>query len=422
MEFTEKDLQDKLEALKVKLEDSLTKKAKDEITLQIKAVSDQIAELKAALEKPDEATAKKFTDLEALLKEVKDAAAANQPVIDAFVANKQKGDNDNQPKSFGLRLNEAMTEKTDDIEKFIRKEKGHERLIIDLKTVGDMTIGNVTGGTRYGQQMRPGIIMDPPRRVHVRSLLTVASAGPGNTYTFMRENGAGEGSIAPTAETATKPQFDQDLVEATVNFETIAGWLRVTKKAMRNIPGFIAYLQQRLPERLLRAEDNQLLYGDGNTPNIKGITITGNHTDANTTSSDLAEALIDSIAQLEDEEERYADGILLRPRAYYNFFKKKAGGSGEYDLPRNFNFINGVLYVGNVPVFPSTAITGGDYITGDWNMGAQLLVQEGMKIEFFEQDGTNVRENKVTVRIEETVAFPVFGDNYFIYGNDVDQS
>jgi HK97 family phage major capsid protein len=415
-----KELEVKLSELKASLETSLSQKAKDEVTAQLKTVTEQIEALKKDIGKPDETTTKKLGEIETLLTEVKTALDANQPVIDAFVANKQKGDNNQEPKSFDVVLKESITEKTDDLEKFIRKET--KSLVIDLKVVGDMTIGNVTGGTRYGQQMRAGIIMDPNRRVHVRSLLPVDSAGPGNTYTFMRENGVGEGSIAPTAETSTKPQFDQDLVEATVNFETIAGWLRVTKKAMRNIPGFISYLQRRLPERLLRAEDNQLLYGDGNTPNIKGITITGNHTDATTTSNDLAEALIDGISQLEDEEERYANGILIRPRAYYNFFKKKAAGSGEYDLPKNFIYQNGVLFISGVPVFPSTAITGGDYIVGDWQMGAQLLVQEGMRIEFFEQDGTNVRENKVTVRIEETVAFPVFGDNYFIYGNDVDQS
>jgi hypothetical protein len=39
-----------------------------------------------------------------------------------------------------------------------------------------------------------------------------------------------------------------------------------------------------------------------------------------------------------------------------------------------------------------------------------------MRIEIFEQDGTNVRENKITVRIEETVALPVYGSNYFIGG------
>lgn len=418
-----KELQDKLDALKSALEESLTKKQKAEIETQLKTVTDEIKALKDSMPKADTAAAEKIKELEATIATLKAAADANQPVIDAFVAQKDvKVETSN--KSFVQQLGETLMEKSDDIEKFIRKEKGYERLSIDFntKTVGDITVGNVTGGSRYGQQFAPSIIQQPNRRRHVRDMLPIAQAGPGNTYTFMKENGAGEGAIAPTAETSEKPQLDFDLIEATVNFETIAGWVRVTRKAMRNIPGFVAFLQSRLPEKLLRVEDEQILYGDGNTPNLKGIGTAGNFTAADTTNGEFEEALIDSISQLEDENERYATGILVRPKAYYDFFKSKATGSGEYDLPKNFIFVGGVLYISGIPVFPSTAVHTGDYFTGDWEQGAQLLIQEGMRIEFFDQDGTNVRENKVTVRIEETVALPVFGSDYFIKGNDSDAS
>lgn len=415
-----KDLQPKLDELKTALEGSLTQKAKDLIEAQIKTVTEQIESLKAGMGKPDTETANLLKSLQDTLAEIKEAAEKNQPVIDAFVHNKCRKPEIPARKSFDEVLASAILEKTDEVEKFIRKDT--KSLIIELKDVGDVTTSNVTGGTRYGQIMAPGIIEQPKRKVHVRDLVPVGAAGPGNTYTFMRENGDGEGAIAPTAETSTKPQIDVDLIEATVNFETIAGWLRISRKAMRNIPGMISFLQSRLPEKLLRIEDQQLLYGDGNTPNIKGITITGNHTDADMDYGQLAIRLIDAIAQLEDEEEREATGVLVRPRDYYNFFKNQASGSGEFDLPKNFVFTGNQLYISGVPVFASTALTYGDYIVGDWRMGAQLLVQEGMRLEFFEQDGTNVRENKVTVRIEETVAFPVYGDDYFIYGNDSDHS
>lgn len=319
------------------------------------------------------------------------------------------------PKSFDEVLKKAMEDKTDDIAKFARKET--KSLIIDLKDVGDFTTSNVTGGSRWGQVQRPGIIETPRRKTHIRSLVPVGTIGPGTEFVFMRENGAGEGSIAPVAEGATKPQIDMDLVESSVKIETIAGWMRVTRKAMNNIPGFTSFLQSRLPHKLMNVEDAQLLTGNGTTPNIKGIMTAGNYTAADTTATAFIERLIDSLAQLEDEEERHATGILMRPREYYNFFKNKATGSGEYDLPQNVAFVNGVLYISGVPVYTSTAIADGKFVVGDWAMGAQLLIQEGMRLEFFEQDGTNVRENKITVRIEETIAFPVYGDNYFIVGN-----
>lgn len=318
-------------------------------------------------------------------------------------------------KTFGDVLKDAMEEKTDDLEKFQRKET--KSLILELKAVGDMSTGNVTGGTRYGELFNPNIIDGVSRKVHMDQVLPGGSIGAGNTFTFMRENGVGEGNPAPVTEGATKSQFDFDLEEATVNIETIAGWLRVTRKAMSNIPGFISFLQRRIPERFRNVLDSQVLYGNGTTPNLKGILTAGNFQASTAAIADpLIEKLIDDIATLEDTYERDANGILLRPVDYYSFFKNKSSGSGVYDLPQGVSIEGGQLRLFGIPAFASTAITAPDYVVGDFNQGAQLLTQEAMRIEFFEQDGDNVRTNKVTVRVEGNYALPVYGDDYFIKG------
>lgn len=323
-----------------------------------------------------------------------------------------------EKKSFNDVLADAINENEDNYQKFLRKEK--KSFAIELKAVGDMSTANVTGGSRYGQIFDSNIRQNPNRKVHMSQVLRGGSIGAGNTYTFMRENGNGKGAIAPVAEGALKSQFDLDLVEATVNVETIAGWLRVTRKAMNNIPGFVSFLQARLPEKFQRALDAQILYGNGTTPNLKGILTTGNFVASTAVASQkLIEKLIDDVATLEDTYERDATGILLRPVDYYGFFKNKASGSGEYDLPEGVTFVNGQLFLFGIPVYASTAITAPDYVVGDFDMGAQLLTQEGMRIEFFEQDGTNVRENKVTVRIEGNYALPVYGPDFFIKGSTV---
>jgi HK97 family phage major capsid protein len=239
----------------------------------------------------------------------------------------------------------------------------------------------------------------------------------------MKQAAAGEGSIAFTSETGTKPQFDEDLVEASVKIETLAGWARITRKVMNNVPGFMQFLNSRMVERLLKAEDAAILYGDGVSPNIKGILTAGNFTASTSTATILVEKIIDDMAKLEDTAEREANIIWLRPQHYYGFFKNKASGSGEYDLPQNVVITNGQLYISGVLAVPTTALLintaptpdTADYVVGDVN-GAAFLVQESMRIEIFEQDGTNVRENKITVRIEETVALPVYGSDYFIKG------
>lgn len=405
------------EVIEEKLAKRLDKKSAD-MQVNLEAANKALAEMKTANETAQvslKAATDKTAELETTVNAQKEIIEKNQPIIDAFVVKDAK-DSKNKPnlmKSMDELIKETVLENTDAIQKFSRKET--KSLILDLKVVGDMGTGNVTG-TRYGAQFAPAIIQQPYRKTHIRDIMPTATAGPGNTYTHMREATTGEGDILPVAEGAEKPQMDLDLIEVTVPFEVLAGWLRVTRKAMNNIPGFISWLQRRLPEKLMRVEDQQILYGTGLNNQLKGIDHADNHTAETSTATVLAERIIDAISQLEDANERYATGVIVRPKEYYNFFKNKAGGSGEYDLPRNFTFVNGVLYVSGVPVVPTTAVTDGDFFVGDWQEGAELLIQEAMRLEFFEQDGTNVRENKVTVRIEETVALPVYGASFFIKG------
>lgn len=429
------ELKQQLAELKTQLETAADAKAKAAIAAEIKAIEQKLADavkdvpaLRAELETTKTAltTAQtEITELKATLVTKDEADKANQEAIDGLLSDVKALKTSKPRKEDAPTLGEAIATAFNDgdnyknIEMMATNHKDRlKKFSMDLKLVGDVSISaNYTGGSRGLQTLAPGIVQTPPRKVHIRQLVPNGTIGAGTEFVFMKENGEGEGSIAPTAETATKPQFDVDLVEASVKIETIAGWMRVTRRAMNNIPGFLSFLNNRLPEKLLRVEDTQLLNGDGVSPNIKGIMRTGNFTAATSTSSFLGEQLIDGLAQLEDTLDRSATGILLRPVDYYSFFKHKATTSGEYDLPKNFTFDGGVLRISGVPVFMSTGMIADQYIIGDWQMGAQLLIQEGMRIEFFEQDGTNVRENKITVRIEETIAFPVYGDSFFIVGS-----
>jgi HK97 family phage major capsid protein len=394
-----------LDSIELKLSNSLDGKATVAAKAEFKALSDKITELEGK---------DNSTELEA----IKTAATELKTQVEKLDVKMQKVTivtPQKQEKSFNQILAEAVEEKTDDLNKFIRKET--KSFSLELKAVGDMTTGNVTGGNRYGQVMAPGIIESQKRKVHIDQILPGGNVGPGNSFTFMRENGVGEGNAAPVAEGAAKAQLDLDLIESTVQIETIAGFVRFTRKAMNNIPGFISFLQSRLPERFRRVLDAQILYGDGATPNLKGILTAGNFVASTATLADpLIEKLIDDIAKLEDTYERDANGILLRPKDYYSFFKNKATGSGEYDLPQGVTIEGGQLRVLGVPAWASTAITSPDYVVGDFQNGAQLLTQEAMHVEFFEQDADNVTKNKVTARIEGNYALPVYGPDYFIKG------
>jgi len=405
----ELELKAEFEAIKTGLESKTAtevKSAIDAFEAKINTATEaQKAQFETVLKETKEAMELKFL---ADIKKVQDHADA----LDV----KLKGANQIEVKNenFNDAIEKAITAKSKEIEDF--RDKKSKSVELEIKAVGDFSTANVTGGNRYGQVFAPDIIMTPSRKVHMDEILPGGTIGPGNSFTFMREVGVGEGNIAPVAEGAMKPQFDLDLEEATVQVETIAGWIRVTRKAMSNIPGFISYLQRRLPQKFRNILDQQVLYGSGTTPNLKGILTAGNFTASTATISlPLVEKIILDVSRLEDAFERDANFIAMRPSAYYSFFLNKASGSGEYDLPQGVTIVGGRLSFLGIPAYPTTALSATDYIVGDME-GAQLLTQESMRIEFFEQDGTNVRENKVTVRIEGNFALPVYGSDYFIKG------
>lgn len=307
----------------------------------------------------------------------------------------------------------AVEDNHDNVEKFIRKES--KSLVLELKAVGDISTSSVTGDN-YGRITQGGIHLLQNRKSYVSDLVSQGTIGPGNDYYFMREK-AGEGAIAPHKEGEIKSQFDLKLEEANVPVETIAGWTRATRKAMQNIPGFMSWLQVRIPDLFKKVLDHNVLYGTGTNNELKGILATGNHIAQANYAAPFVEKLMDAITLLEDEHERDANMGLLRPVQYNSLFKQKADGSGEYDLPPGVTFVNGVLYVLGVPFYKTTALnkTAGDFVVGDRN-GAQLLTQNPMRIELFEQDRDNVIRNLVTVRVEGEYALPVYGNDFFVKG------
>lgn len=299
-------------------------------------------------------------------------------------------------------------------DKLANLKKG-ETLRLDLK---DMTFGNAftTAGASV-TYVRPGIIELPKRKLHIRELLPGGGMGNKSTFDFVKEITGSGSPIAPTAEGALKPQFGLALTETSVRAQWIAGFMKMSVNLLDDVEGMTTFLQSRLPEKLLRVEDEQILDGNGVGSNLLGLQSVGNFTAGAAAVTNRAETLVNAISQLENLD-REANGILLNPADWYTLWLYKAATSGEYTLPVNLvERVGGQMFIAGVPVFRSTAERALDYLVGDWTMGANLITREPARVEFFREDGTNAQTNQITVRIEERIALPVYGNDYFIYGS-----
>jgi len=387
-----KELMEQLEALKTELKTAADVAVKKEIEAKM-------AELKTQLEA--------ITEVKNDIKVIRDAADKNQKALDELIVAKNQKPVNPEGTSFNSLLAEGIKENFD---KITTLKKG-QSVSFDMKAVADMTFAvNFSTADSSVAQVRPGIIELPKRKLHIRQLLQGGTMGT-STFDYVKEV-TGEEAPETVAEGSAKNQFHLSLQEVSSPSQYIAGYIRLSRKMLDDVQGMTTFLQSRLLELLLREEDDQLINGDGTSPNISGITDTGNYTAASTAETAEALMLIDAISQLEGYD-REANGILLHPTDYWTLAKLSNLNQSSVVVTSE----NGVLRIGGVPVFRSTACAVDQYIVGDWAMGANFLVREAPRVEFSYEDATNFTTNKVTVRVEERVAFPIYGDNYFIVGD-----
>lgn len=398
--MTADEIKLQLETLKSNLEKDITAKAKAETEAQIKA-------LEVKLPKEDATIKSDLEEAKATIKVMKDAADKNQKALDDLIAGKNDKKFNKESKHFNELLSEGIQENQDKIKGL---KKG-QSLSFEMKVVADMTFANnFSTADSSITTLRPGIIELPKRKLHIRQLLQGGSMS-NSTFTYVKEV-AGEEGPETAAEGALKNQFDLDLQEVDSPTQYIAGFVVISRKMLDDVQGMTTFLQSRLMEKLLREEDVQLLTGNGTSPNLSGITDSGNFTAAVTSETSESLMLIDAISQLEGYD-REANGILLNPADYWTMAKISNLNQSQVVVIGE----DGVLRIGGVPVFRSTAVAADQYIVGDWVMGANLITREAPRVEFFYEDSDNVRRNKVTVRVEERIAFPIYGDNYFIVGD-----
>jgi len=264
---------------------------------------------------------------------------------------------------------------------------------IQLKAVGDMTIAaNLTGA--IPNTYRSEIVPVPFEMVHFRSLVTVTPSET-DSYHFYRHS-IGEGSIEfQNQELETKAQFDEDLTEVTVNLNYLAGWLRISRKMLRNFKGLQGYLSRWIPERYYEREDTKAYQAliSGAT----GLT--------DTTGTDIVSQIIRTIG-LQKKAKYKVNGIVMDGAVWAKLLTYKASTSGEFTMPIGTITISpsGQLMILGIPVYTASWVGGDEVLIGDWT-SFEIVQSESLSLQFFEQDGTNVRENKITARIEASIGF-----------------
>ena len=363
----------------------------------------------------DAVKAENATAVEAVkseLEELKSQVAVVKDAADKLEAkSNRKTMNENQVKGFNAVLAESIEKNADILGKIGAGEIKNHAFVMDTKAVGNMTEAvNLTGD--IPRQYAPQVYGLPSRKVHVRSLLPVGSISTG-LFTFPLETG-GEGAPAAQVQGSTKAQVDFDITMTNAPAQVIAGYVKISRQMLDDVPAMTSFLQSRLLEKYLVAEDAQLLFGSGSGVNLQGLTGVASAFSGAATVD--VEQLVQAIAQVEASNYS-ATGILINPTDWANIVNTKNTNSA-YSLPGSTVVTtDGQLSIAGIPIFKSTAITADKFLVGDWSMGAQIMQRNGISVQFFDQDGNNAVENMITVRVEARIAFPIYYAGAFVYGD-----
>jgi HK97 family phage major capsid protein len=306
-------------------------------------------------------------------------------------------ENKMEEKSFSTSFGELIAKNFESIKEVSLGNK----VKLNLKAVGTMTVSNNLTGDAV-RTYQPGVAMVPNRKINFRDLIPAVASATG-IYTLYRETGA-EGSISVQSTPGdAKTQIDYDLTAVTYTARYIAGFARIDKSMLQDLP----FLQSALPQMLLRdfykAEDAKF-YAD----------LSGTCTGSTTTSATVdAEQIIDYIANLESNDFS-VNGIVVNPKQWARLVTTKPA---DYSVPGGFTIdANGNIAIAGIPVYKSSFIADDKVLLGDWNMAKRVVVEDLM-VEFFEQDSDNVQKNLVTCRVEAREVLAIDRLDAFVFAD-----
>jgi HK97 family phage major capsid protein len=378
------------------------------------ALASKLAEQKAAVSAENEKAAKAFeTRIEQINEQlVKNNQSLEEARKDALEAKAALGKINAKTESkvatsYAEHINAIKAEIANVVEKGYNDIKSAVRsngkgfaAELDMKAVGTMTIANNLTGSVYTSYVdNPALrsFVNP----HLRSVFNIIPVSTGSV-SFPRGNTpTGEGSFGKQVEGNSKPQVDYDITVVNTSLSFIAGFAKVSRQMIDDLPFLQAYLQQSLIEDFQKAEDTYYLNA-----------IASSATAGSSSGSNTAEKFIDYLAQL-GALNWTANLALITHAGWAGLLKTKPS---DYSVPGGMVIDqNGNVRIAGVPVIPHSLVTASRMYVMDTTKFA-IAQQSGLAVRSTEFDGTDFQSNLLTFRCEARCELLQFQPGAAVYG------
>lgn len=271
----------------------------------------------------------------------------------------------------------------------------------------------VSDSTTVFPEQRPGVIAGNFAPLTIRQLFRAVPVST-NMVNSLREL-AWTNSAAEASQGAAKNESDLTFEQYNVPITTVAHWIKVSKQLLEDAPAITAYIDTRLRDGLAQRIDAQLLNGNGTSPNLSGLTDSGNFTAYTPTSDDL---LVDAINRAKYAlwaVGRMPDTVIVNPATWGSMERTREGaGTGQY-LYGAPGTIAGSNPFG-LRVVLSNNMPAAKFLVGALDSSTVLYNRTGAVVEagYVGSDFTN---NLVTLRCEERLGLGVERASGILYGD-----
>lgn len=254
---------------------------------------------------------------------------------------------------------------------------------------------------------KPGLIGGPFRALSLEAFMTSIPT-TSNAIEFTREN-VFTNAAAETAEGAQRPESSITFELANMPVSPVGHWVKISRQLAADNAALAAYINLRMTYGVNLRVENQLINGNGTSPNLSGLMKSGNHTahgysaaalGAGATRLDLIRKVI-ADCMLADYP---ASAVILNPVDWAEIELLK-DSQGRYLIGDPANGAAPSLW--GLPVIQSNAIAADRFLVGAFDMAATIHNREGVSIDLSESDGDNFTKHLVTIRAERRLALTI---------------
>lgn len=395
------ELKAAVDAVEAKLKESI-KKYEGQVEENGKATAAMRVEVKAL--------ATEHADLIKQVPELKDRLKAAEQMLAAGPKGKEE-----KPKSMGQQFVES-----DAFKNLKAGSIGKARFEYKNTVTGESaTSPQNPNDTIVAAHRLPGIVPGAFRMLNILDFVNTGNTGS-NQIEYTREL-----AFTNDAEEQNEglQKNESDITFELVNdpVRTIAHFIKASKQILDDAPMLASYIDRRMSHGVTSRLQRQILRGNGVSPRISGLSVSGRHTAFTPTSGESGFDAINRAKYAVVGADYTPNFVFINPADWGEMERLKKGtGDKSYVAGEGsgLSYINNGLtpVVWGLPVIASNDVESGKFYVGD-SAAFQLFIREGVVVEMFEQDDTNVQKNLLTIRAEMRAALATYTPAAIRYGD-----